>query len=349
MSTPALATSAPAQPRSRDPIHPMHGDSPAPRSASSVYTPQDLDQVAAIKKWLAAHEKSNAWLGKKASIPNGTLSQILSLKYVSSPTKQLNQLASVLAVETARMQDGPEGYVETSVHQLMRVVFDRARKHQNFGVVSGYVGVGKTSFCKTYRSTAPMTLLVEANPNMTPGVFLEELLAQLNAPMQVGLDRKFREVVRVLSGTNYLIVADEAEKLSSNALEYLRRIRDKAQVGVALVGSEKLTALLSVHHGQFDQVRSRVGMWPRTIERITRDDCDALARSALSDFSELSDDVLDALWGYCEGSARVLVEVLVPALRDYSPGKDLSAKIVDGIAQKVIFLAPRKQDGKAEK
>jgi DNA transposition AAA+ family ATPase len=329
MSTPALVSPA-----------------AAPRGAlPSVYTPQDLDQVAAIKKWLSAHGQSNAWLGKKASIPNGTLSQILSGKYVSSPTKQLNQLASVLAVEEERMSDGPEGYVDTSVHQLMRVVFDRARKHQNFGVISGYVGIGKTCFCKHYKRVAPMTLLVEANPNMTPGVFLEELLAQLNVPIPTGLDRKFREVVRVLAGTNYLIVADEAERLSSGALEYLRRIRDKAQVGVALVGTEQLHVLLKLNHGRFDQVRSRVGMWPTTIEMIERNDADELARAALADVSGAdTDEVLDALWAYSEGSARVLMEALVPAIKDYGRGQvSLTDALVDKIAQKVLFLAPRKE------
>jgi DNA transposition AAA+ family ATPase len=316
-------------------------------NVASAYTPQDLDAVATVKKWLAAHDKSNAWLGKKAHIPNGTLSQILACKYVSSPTKQLNQLMSVLQVEEARLGDGPEGYVETSVHKLMRVVFDRSRKNRNFGVISGYVGVGKTSFCKHYVRTAPMSLLVEANPNMTPGVFLEDLLAQLNVPVPVGLDRKFREVVRVLRGTNYLIVVDEAERLSAGALEYLRRIRDKAEVGVGLSGTENLNVMLKANHGKFDQVRSRVGMWPVTIERITRDDADDLARAALAtEHSELSDDVLDALWAYSEGSARVLMEALVPAIRDYGSGSvTLTGELVDKIARKVLFMSPKKWKG----
>jgi DNA transposition AAA+ family ATPase len=62
-----------------------------------------------------------------------------------------------------------------------------------------------------------MTLLVESSPNMTPGVLLTELLEQLNNAVPPGLDRKFRELVRVLRGTNYLVIVDEAERLSSSA------------------------------------------------------------------------------------------------------------------------------------
>ena len=305
----------------------------------TVYTAQDLERVATVKKWLTEHDKSRAWLSKKASIPSGTLSQILSLKYVSSPTKQLNQCISVLDVEGERLKDGTPGYVIGSVHKLMEVVCNRTRKHQNFGVVTGYVGVGKTRFCKEYCAANPMSLLIESSPNMTPGVLLTRLLEKLHNAVPRGLDNKFSELVQVLSGTNYLLIVDEAERLSPSAMEYLRRIRDMAQVGVVLSGTEKLTALIKPQHGQFDQVRSRVGMWPKTIERITRDDADDMARAALVDAGELGDDVLDALWAYGNGSARVLTENLVDAIKDYGMAHlPLTAKTVEQIAAKVLFM-----------
>ena len=314
------------------------------KAGPAIYTPQDLDKVAGIKAWLTTQEKSRAWMAKKASIPSGTLSQILSGKYVSSPTRQLNQILSTLEVETARLKDGTPGYIKGSVHKLLEVVCDRTRKHQNFGVVTGYVGVGKSRFATEYRGTHPMTLLVEVSPHMTPGVLLTDLLEQLNNAVPPGLDRKFREVVRVLRGTNYLVIIDEAEKLSSAALEYLRRIRDMAMVGVVLAGTEKLTNMIKPQHGQFDQVRSRVGMWPTTIERITRDDADDIAREALADAGELSDEALETLWRFGDGSARVLTENLVPAMRDYgiAMGKlPLTGKLIASIAQKVLFMTDR--------
>lgn len=316
--------------------------------APSVYTPQDLERASAVKKWLTDHDKSRSWLSKKADIPSGTLSQILSGKYISSPTRQLNQMLSVVEVEGERLKDGTPGYVKGSVHKLMGVVCGYSRKHQNFGIVTGYVGVGKTRFAKEYRATNPMTVLVEASPHMTPGVLLTELLEQLNNAVPNGLDRKFREVVRVLRGTNYLVIVDEAEKMSPSALEYLRRIRDMAGVGVVLSGTEKLTSLIKPQHGQFDQIRSRVGMWPKTIERITRDDADDMAREALAEAGELGDDVLDALWAYGDGSARVLTENLVSAIKDFGMGSlPLTAKMVEQVAAKVLFMSkPRAEGGK---
>lgn len=310
----------------------------------SVYTPQDTEKAAAIVKWLEDHGKSKAWLSKKASIPNGTLSQILSGKYVSSPTRQLNTMQAVLQTETERLDDGTPGYVKGSVHKLLSVVCDRTRKHQNFGVITGYVGVGKSRFLKEYSTSSPMTLLVEVSPNMTPGVLMTELLMQLNNAIPPGLDRKFRELVRVLKDTNYLIIADEAENMSASALQHLRRIRDMAQIGVVLAGTEKLTGLIKPEHGQFDQVRSRVGMWPETIKAISRDDADDMARAALA--PDLSDEVLATLWDYSQGSARVLNENLVPAIKDYGMGDvPLSSGLIEKIAAKVLFMAKRRSEG----
>lgn len=337
MSTPA---------RVEEPQEALPGVSPV-GTAATAYTPQDREKVEAILKWLDDHKKSRSWLSKKASIPSGTLSQVLGAKYISSPTRQLNQMLSVLQVEGERLKDGTPGYVKGSVHRLMGVVLDRTRKHQNFGVITGYVGVGKSRCLKEYRELTPMTLLVEVSPNMTPGVLMTELLEQLNNAVPPGLDRKFRELVRVLKGTNYLIVADEAEKMSSSALEHLRRLRDMAQVGVVLVGTEKLTNLIKPQHGQFDQVRSRVGMWPETIQRISRDDADDMARIGLTEAGELTDDVLDTLWAYAEGSARVLNENLIPAIKDYGMGSlPLSGALIEKIAAKVLFMAKPRVEAK---
>lgn len=313
----------------------------------ATYTPQDRVKIDTVIKWLGDRNKSRAWLSKAASIPSGTLSQVLSGKYVSSPTRQLDQMVAVLTVEGERLKDGTPGYVKGSVHKLLGVVCDRTRVHRAIGVFSGYVGIGKSRFCTEYRDANPLTLLVEVSPNMTPGVLMTELLEQLNTAVPTGLDRKFRELVRVLRGSNFLVIADEAEKMNSSALEHLRRIRDMAQVGVVLVGTEKLTTLIKVQHGQFDQIRSRVNMWPPTVQRISRDDADDMARAALGMACDLTDDVLDSLWAYCDGSARVLNENLIPAIRDFGlVNMPLSAATVEKIAAKVLFMAkPRAAEG----
>ncbi len=315
--------------------------SQAAHQAASAYTPQDNDKARSVAKWLAEHEQSRAWLGRKVRIAGSTVGQVLNGKYPSSPTAMLDQMLAILQVEDARRGDGTPGYVEGSVHKLMFVVCDRTRKHSNFGVVTGSVGVGKTRSAQEYVARKPQTLLIETNPQQTAGTLLIDLLRKLGCTVPHGLDNKFAEVVKALSGTNYLLIVDEAENMSAQALHYLRRIRDKATVGVVLVGTSKLHALIKPEQGQFDQIRSRVSMWPDTIQTITRDDADDMARAALHEFGELSDDTLDTLWAYCGGSARVLMESLVTGLRDYAGKHEISSALVDQVAGKVLSLKRR--------
>ena len=314
-------------------------------SAPGHYTEADLAAVATVLAELARLHKSRAWLARACRTSNTTVSQVLSGKYPSPPTDLLARMIQVLTVETERMGDGTPGYIEGSIHKLVFVVCDRTRKHANFGVLVGNVGVGKTRTLREYVVRKPATVMIEANPQMTSGSLLTELLEQLHSPVPAGLDRKFQSIVKALRGTMHLLIVDEAENLSAMALHYLRRIRDKAEIGIVLSGTSKLNMLLKPEHGQFDQIRSRVSMWPRTIEAITRDDMDDIARATLRDAAsqpiDLSDEVLDTLWAYSRGSARVLTESLVPALRDYgiNQGIPLSAKLIDSVARSVLFMS----------
>ncbi|AXF86417.1 hypothetical protein DTO96_102171 [Ephemeroptericola cinctiostellae] len=128
--------------------------------------------------------------------------------------------------------------------------------------------------------------------------------------------------------------------MSHRCLHELRRIRDMAGVGIVLAGTEKLSALIMPEHGEFDQIRSRVCLWPKTITAISREDADALAQSSLDEQGELDKPVLDALWSYSKGSARMLMENLIPAIKDYgiNKGEALDESLVHDIAKQVLNL-----------
>lgn len=313
---------------------------------SNPISQANQDKIVKITRWIEAQQAagrnmSQGILARKAGISGTTASQVLKCKYPSDPTPHLDKLVQAMEVEDERAADGTPGYVKGSVHKLIWVVADRTRKHPSFGVITGFVGVGKSRTCEEYKKAKSGTLLVPSSPQMTPGVLLAKLLEQLgvSAP-RGGLDMKFEEVVRLLKGTNHLIIVDEAENCSALALHYLRRVLDMAEVGIVLVGTEKLHALISPQRGQFDQIRSRVAMWPKTIECISRDDADDIAREALRDaFGEVSDEVLDVLWLYAKGSARVLNKALVSAIKDFAPrGQALTPHVVDHVAAKVLNM-----------
>jgi hypothetical protein len=94
--------------------------------------------------------------------------------------------------------------------------------------------------------------------------------------------------------------------------------------------------------GRFGQISSRVIFWPEVTKSISPNDCRRLAEANLPG-SELSDEVHDALWQVCDGSARVLCEALITGLKDYGlrRGKVLDVDFVFSIGHKVLNYHPK--------
>ena len=306
------------------------------------FSEQDQADTLHVIDWLNNHQKSQAWLAKVARVNAATLNQVVAGKYGASPTKWLSKLLDALSRQDARRDIGQLPFVETSMYQLVNSVCQRASAYRNVGLVHGYVGTGKTTCLKEYARRHPSTVLIESHPQMSTGTLLQVLTHALEVvPPRQTNDARFLALVDALKDTDILLVVDEAENLQPTALDDLRRIRDLAGIGVVLAGTEELNNLIKPAHGRFNRVRSRITFWPPIVKGITREDHDALCLAALEQTGEPEQALLDRLWDYSQGSARLLVEGLLPALRDYGlrQGHSLTVNLLDQIAQKVLNLS----------
>jgi DNA transposition AAA+ family ATPase len=73
----------------------------------------------------------------------------------------------------------------------------------------------------------------------------------------------FLDIIDKLKSSGRLNIIDEAEPLPYKSLELLRRIYDKAQVGILLVGMPRLIMNLKGEKRQYAQLYSRVGIATR--------------------------------------------------------------------------------------
>lgn len=329
-----------------------------PIKCTDAYTDNDREMVAEIVDWFAAQNngetdpkklKTQAWLGRLSRINTSTVSQIIKGKYPSSPTKQLRAMLGAIEDFGRKQEAGSTmRYVHTGIYRSIASACQRASSVESFAVVSGYVGVGKTSAVKAYAALNDNVYIIEANPSMTASVLLDEIMGVLKIGVNERygrsrtMDAKFMSIIFELRGSITTLIIDEAETMNRQCLHFLRRIRDKASVGIVLVGTERLHALIAPEHGEFDQIRSRVAIWLPIIKAISRSDSDALSQAAfdVDEVGDVPEDVLDALWGYCKGSARMLLENLIPAVRDYGlrKGEVLDASLVHDIAKQVLNL-----------
>jgi len=321
------------------------------------YTEEDKKQIKDILDWVkegqsdmpgAVHTRSLAKLSRVSKVHTSTLSTIVAGKYVSSPTKHLVKMLDAIRRWDMREEEGLNNcaLVETSVYRTGIAACKRAHLYRSFTVLSAYVGTGKTRVLNYYAANNSNVILIEATPDMNASVLLNELISKTNALVHKSHKYasgtkadKTAAVINVLKGSDSLLILDEAETVNTATLEYVRRISDKASIGVVLAGTEKLQPLIRDPRGRFGQISSRVIYWPPIIKGITQDDSDALATAALSDFEvELTEEVLDAFWQMCDGSARVLVEALIPGVKDYGlkKKKQLTPELIFKVGQNLL-------------
>ncbi|WP_180131930.1 AAA family ATPase [Rhodoferax sp. BLA1] len=301
------------------------------------YTPADATLIERMRAWMDERKYSQASLARLARISSSSLNQILKGSYATSPSKLLANVESAMRNFDEGGRDTSVA-VETSVYKMAFAACSMARRYRNFAVFSGFVGTGKTFALKRYARKNPNTFLIEATPTMTPQS-LVRLLSRtvVGVDAKGSIDDKFRAVVDALRNTDSLLIVDEAETLTPHQLHTLRRLRDLANIGIVLAGTEYLAGLIKPERGQFDQIRSRCGFWPETVRGITEDDAAALVQANLGT-EEVPDAVVQRLYAHSRGSARMLVEGLLAGLKEFRRGRPLSVALVDSVAKDALCL-----------
>lgn len=301
------------------------------------YTAADVALIERIAAWIRERQYTQAALARLARISASSLNQILKGVYATPPGKMLAAVDSAMRHADETHNDAVAA-VETSVFKLAHAACAMARRYRNFAVFTGFVGTGKTFAVKHYASSHPNTHLIEATPTMTPQS-LVKLLARVVAGFdgKGSIDDKFHAVVAALKNTDSLLIVDEAETLTPHQLHTLRRLRDLANVGIVLCGTEHLSGLIKPEHGQFDQIRSRTGFWPETVRAINEADAAALVQSGFG-VEDVPDAVVARLHQHAKGSARMLVEGLIAGIKEFRKGRVLDVKLVDAVARQALCL-----------
>ena len=335
-----------------------------PDTYTDAYSDTDRRKLVRIVEWLnatrTAPDAEGRWtqarLAKAAGVKGSTFSQVLTGRYPSSPTVWLDNAGDAIARHQVREREQvrPVPYVHTSVHKRVRTVCNRAFKQRAFGVVAGAVGVGKTRALKHYAERESGVYYVRAMHSMSVSVLLDELVTLTGATVhKTGRHgrgtqpERLAGVKRALDGRDALLILDEADHASDGALETLRYLSDEARVGVVLAGNASLKYLLADTAGKFGQITSRIVFRGPLINAISETDAHAITRAAFAAYgdAEPGEEILDACWQVCEGSARVLGAALIPALRDFVLRKNLplTAKLVYACASDVLgFHAQRR-------
>jgi len=305
--------------------------------ATAAYNEHDLAMLARVRAWIDPDAgRDQATLGRLSGVKQGTMSQVISGKYPSSPTAWLQKLDDVVDRWRARQRGGLRKipHTDISTFSMMQKIIGRAHRDADFGVIFGRVGIGKTIAVRAY-SARSSSVLVEAFDGIDHGTVLRDLVTSSGAKVgeRATGSAKLAAVIRALKGSDRVVLVDEAQWLPAQSLGALRRISDLAEDGVVLVGNPELEIRIADPDGRFGQITSRVGFWPPVFQEIPQEDMAAMARAFFAQAEvECGDEAVGEAARCANGSGRLLEKLLRNSVRSaQSQGLPITAELISKI------------------
>jgi DNA transposition AAA+ family ATPase len=218
---------------------------------------KELQQFLDDRAW------SITMMAKAAGISTAALSQFIADKYQGNWDNIRTKLDAVMIreKEKAAAPAREVGFVETSASKRVFHIARNCHIVGDIGVCYSQAGFGKTESVREYARQNPDVILIEADPGYTAEVLFRELRERLSGSTHhLSLHDSFMECCARLRSSGRLLIIDEAEQLPYKALEMVRRLHDKTNIGILMVGMPTLLMNLKGRKGEYAQLYSRVGI-----------------------------------------------------------------------------------------
>lgn len=147
--------------------------------------------------------------------------------------------------------------------QLIQHGLVEAHRAKKFTAIILPSGMGKTLIARHLANVqvGGGIRIVESYDGMTTRAFLAAICRELGHPEKGSVDVLIRRVVGSLAEQPMLLVVDEANFLSTQSLNQLVYIYNQVRIGIALIGTEELEAI--VRNSKLQRVHTRFKLWVR--------------------------------------------------------------------------------------
>lgn len=228
-----------------------------------------------------------------------------------------------------------ERFISTPTARKGLEVLAYAHQECEICVLYGAAGLGKTMTLKEYARRDDTVIFIEADPGYTARTLLEELCGRLKQNKNGNIHTLIDLCVEKLKGTGRLLIIDEAELLPYRALEVVRRLHDKAGIGVVMAGMPRLIVNLKGKRGEFAQLYSRVALALDMGNALDREDFDQIAVDLMPEAEDQK--IRNALYDQSKGNARRLFKLARGVYRtcDISK-KDVSVTAIEKFSEMLI-------------
>lgn len=296
-----------------------------------------MDIITQLKDVMDAHGYSQGQVARAIGRSSATMNQYVQGKYngdIADMEERIGHfLRRVREKQNALRID--ERFVSTPTASKGLEVLSYAHLESEICVLFGAAGLGKTMILKEYARRDSNVIFIEADPGFTARTLLEELCGRLRLSKNGNIHALIEVCVEKLKDSGRLLVIDEAELLPYRALEVIRRLHDKAGIGVVLAGMPRLIVNLKGKRGEYAQLYSRVALALDLGNALARQDFDQIALDLMPEAEDQK--VSDALYEQSKGNARRLFKMARGVYRmcDISK-KDVSVTAIEKFSEMLI-------------
>ncbi len=207
----------------------------------------DFDTIrAAVREVMKEDGLSQTAVARAAGIDDGRMSGFMTGRYAGhmAPIAVIlrNFLQTRQSKATVRAAvPAPTSFVETETSRLFHDLFARAHHTPSMVCITGNPGVGKTEAARAYRRSNANVWLMTATQSIAGVYAMLENVCDLLGVVENSPSRRARAIAARLRNTGSLLIIDEAQLMSLDAVDELRAFHDNPDVrlGIALVGSSE--------------------------------------------------------------------------------------------------------------
>lgn len=240
---------------------------PGGPATGSGWAPTQDELRERVRAIIDAEGLSQNQVAKEAGLKPATFSQWLSDSYPGNNEKIALAVSNWIArraagQELAAVMPVVPVWIDMPTARRIYGALNYAQLAGDIATVYGGAGLCKTTTIKRYREKQPNVWVVTATPaTASVGVLLEEMALSMGLrDFALHPAKLQRAIVRQVADTGGLIIVDEAQHLTKNALEAARSIHDATGIGLALCGNASIyNRLYGGGNNGFAQLFSRVG------------------------------------------------------------------------------------------
>jgi len=285
-----------------------------------------------LKQFMEERGVSLHAVARSTGISYTAISLWMNKKYSGKVDKINDAVSNFLLRENERKNICRTEFVKTAVAKNVFEIAQICHINNEIGVCYGRAGLGKTFAVREYAKLNSDVILIEADLGYTAKILFSELHKRLGLEGVGNVYSIMLDIVQKLRNSNRLIIIDEAEHLPYKALELLRRVYDKAGVGILLVGMPRLVANLRGQKGQYEQLYSRVGV-SKEVKVLDSTDINKIIDKTLPDAVGLTEKFLEKSGGNTRVLAKLLSRADKIARLNESP---IDEEIIEEVAKMLI-------------